>query len=260
MRSLLLVPAFMLCALLPAGCGGDAERREQRSTGLQHDIAADPGAWEERCQGSRDAAVCTALGNYHLEHEDRERAHEFWQKGCDFGDGDGCALRGAAVLKGYGVRKNPSVAADLFISGCDRQRKSALSCFSAGRMFERGQGIKKNFVMAGKYYGSGCNLDLPQSCTALGSMFERGRGLRQNLTNAARLYEKACALDHGPACNSLGVMYDKGRGLDRNEDSAKEFFGKACDLGEQRGCSSYKRINEAQLRRRDYGARDGGGT
>lgn len=266
MKSALILPAIMLCVLLPAGCGGEARHQESgpvpQTADPQPDSgpAPDPEALEDRCHGSRDGAACTALGNYHLERMDHEHAHEFWQKGCDFGDGDGCARRGEAVLKGHGVRRNPSIAADLFISGCDRQRRHALSCFNAGQMLERGQGIKKNYVMAGKYYGTGCNLDLPQSCTALGSMFERGRGLRQNHANAARLYAKACSLDHGPACNSLGMMYDKGRGLDRNEDSAKEFFGRACDLGEQRGCSSYKRINETQLKRSQGHDDRSGGT
>jgi hypothetical protein len=103
-----------------------------------------------------NAFICSDLGA----KTKGRRAVEFYQKGCDGGDGWGCFLLGSAYQEGQdsGVEQDLGRAASAFQKACDLKEclNCAYSCDLLGHMYEDGTGVEKDPAKALELYKQGC--------------------------------------------------------------------------------------------------------
>jgi hypothetical protein len=133
--------------------------------------------------------------------DDDPRASAFYQRACDSGEMNACALLGACYWTGTcGLTKDGSHGVDLYQKACD-----------GGDM---------------------------EACGVLGTCYEQGGcGLTKNSGRAVSLYEKACAGGDMGMCNNLGVCYQQGQcGLVKDDARAIGLYRKACKGGDPGAC------------------------
>jgi hypothetical protein len=133
--------------------------------------------------------------------DDDPSAGAYYQKACDLGVMEGCALLGGCYWTGTcGVVKDARHGFGLYEKACDGGDMGA--CGQLGVCYEVG----------------GC-------------------GLLKSGEKAVRMYEKACTGGEVGMCNNLGVCYNKGQcGLGKNETRAAELYAMACKGGESSAC------------------------
>ncbi|TKX28324.1 hypothetical protein CQA38_08110 [Campylobacter sp. MIT 12-5580] len=150
--------------------------------------------------------ACSVVAVAYDFNEKYHEAASFFQKGCNFGHGAGCAELGILYYEGWGVRQSFEKAASFTQKACDLGH--GFGCGQIARLYALGEGVKQDFKKSFSFAQKGCDLNDALGCGILGILYEGGWG-----------------------------------GVKQNKAKAKEYFGKACDLGEQVGCDGYKRLN-----------------
>jgi uncharacterized protein len=132
---------------------------------------------------------------------------DFCQKRCDDGRADDCRRLGVAFQLGKGkVPQDEKRAAFLFEKGC--ALRSAMSCVSAGQMYEYEHGVDRDFGKAAGYYEKACDAGYPPGCYNFAIMLENGRGVVRNVEKAIANYEVACRAGAQTACGKAKELRD----------------------------------------------------
>ncbi|MDA3046194.1 hypothetical protein OFO10_03400 [Campylobacter sp. VBCF_06 NA8] len=217
---------------------------------------------------------------YYIIKANRHKAQEFYKKGCNLNDYQGCYLYGYNLLveEYYKAMNrenfNYNDAIELLLKACDNgysracdklgskgvelldllkscDTNNATNCVKAGDIyyngFQLGENIQYNHVIvsnkrkAVELVKKSCELNDPWGCNYLGYIYDKGEAIRQDDDLAVKFYKKSCELGHGQACLNLGYAYETGKlGVNKDIPKAHEYFGLACDYGKNQACEKYK--------------------
>ncbi len=171
---------------------------------------------------------------------------KIFQKFIDDGleDGDVLEILGEAYYKGYGVKRDPNKAVQLYRQAYELNNKS-YAAFELGRIyFDQWE----NYHEAKKWFEitvAQNSFDKSWASFYLGDMYLNGLGVRQDCTKALPYFESSKDTIFESLTN-IGIMYATGCGVEKDTIKAKEYFGQSCDKGDQDGCDEYKKLNMGQ--------------
>ena len=200
-----------------------------------------------------NSLVCFEMGLEYNNKGDYKKANEYYEMGCNLGDGGSCNNLGINYKNGDGVLVDIDKAKEFFQRACDLNigiakkgcdLKDGKSCFILGDRYGEGDGIKKDLKEANKYYQKACDLNNDaDGCASLGYNYKYGYGITKDLTLANKYNKKACDAGSGRGCNYLGVNYRDGAGFEKNMQNAYSYFKKSCyDYNYARGCTNLGEI------------------
>ena len=152
-------------------------------------------ACQARCEQGKQAASCYDMG-IRMQRGVRlvtGEANEFHEKACELGHGRACAVLGANLDKGIGVRaRDPGEALASFVRAC--KLRDSWGCFNAAwsDLLSR----EHARVVAGwKRLDEACNLGNARACNAIGVAYRRGEfGQRVDRELARGQFARACEL------------------------------------------------------------------
>ncbi len=198
----------LLAALLVRGARG-VPPMDAAGDALAGEATGDGEALRKACEGKqtdggRNAKACTTLALRQLAAPaiaaaDERRAVEWLERGCQGGDGAGCAMLGSILFRGRG-----SIAPD--------------------------------YARAYKTSRRGCELGDDNGCYDQACALVAARGVEKNAPLAAAMLERLCKKDVAQACGSLGMLYYVGDGVKHDPKRATELLEQACKGGDTRSC------------------------
>jgi TPR repeat protein/serine/threonine protein kinase len=206
------------------------------------DEAKDPAAACQRACAGLPAACIThgdLVRRYSIGDKPLEDAKASYKKGCDGGEQRGCRAY-ASLLE----RTEPSKAADLYKTACDKG--DAAACTLLGVLHEEGRGVTRDASRALSLYNQACKATDKLGCAYQAFILAEGLGVRQDEGRAADLAKEAanwlameCDASHPKQCVALGSMLASGMGgAKKDEAKALELMQKACDASEPSGCAN----------------------
>lgn len=144
-------------------------------------------------------------------------------------DVEGMFRLGRLYLTGLGVQRDPPAACQLFYRAALRGHPDAEG--KLGNCFYLGEGTTKDHQAAFAWYMKSAQAGSPLAQWFVASMYEQGDGVPQSDSNAVAWYAKAAAQNVPYAMAELGNHLRLGRGVAWNEPAAMQWFGKAAGLG-----------------------------
>ena len=215
-----------------------------------------------------NSLVCFEMGLEYNNKGDYKKANEYYEMGCNLGDGGSCSHLGINYKNGNGVLADINKAKEFFQRACDLnigiacqnlanlywlEKKidsaainyekacnlgMAKSCGYASELFKDDANIFKDLKKAIEFAKKGCDLKDGKSCFILGDRYGEGDGIKKDLKEANKYYQKACDLNNdADGCASLGYNYKYGYGITKDLTLANKYNKKACDAGSGRGCN-----------------------
>ena len=215
-----------------------------------------------------NSLVCFEMGLEYNNKGDYKKANEYYEMGCNLGDGGSCNNLGINYKNGDGVLVDIDRAKEFFQRACDLnigiacqnlanlywlEKKidsaainyekacnlgMAKSCGYASELFKDDANIFKDLKKAIEFAKKGCDLKDGKSCFILGDRYGEGDGIKKDLKEANKYYQKACDLNNdADGCASLGYNYKYGYGITKDLTLANKYNKKACDAGSGRGCN-----------------------
>ena len=215
-----------------------------------------------------NSLVCFEMGLEYNNKGDYKKANEYYEMGCNLGDGGSCNNLGINYKNGDGVLVDIDKAKEFFQRACDLnigiacqnlanlywlEKKidsaainyekacnlgMAKSCGYASELFKDDANIFKDLKKAIEFAKKGCDLKDGKSCFILGDRYGEGDGIKKDLKEANKYYQKACDLNNdADGCASLGYNYKYGYGITKDLTLANKYNKKACDAGSGRGCN-----------------------
>jgi TPR repeat protein len=153
---------------------------------------------------SKQAKACTALALRQfaasaITAADERRAVEWLERGCQGGDGAGCALLGSTLFRGRGA-------------------------------------VAPDYARAFRASRRGCELGDDNACYDQACALVAARGVEKNSLLAASMFERLCRKNFAQACGSLGMLYYVGDGVKHDPKHATELLDQACKGGDTRSC------------------------
>lgn len=136
-----------------------------------------------------------------------------------------------------GVQRDADRAANYFQKGCIFGNAEA--CMNAGQLFAGFEtAISKNFkisIFKAMYFlDKACKGDIADACRNASIIAYRGRhGYPVDEKKALAFARKACHLNNGPSCKDVSLMYEKGIGTEKNAKLAKRYYDKFIDIRDQ---------------------------
>lgn len=229
------------------GCeGGVVESCRNRSymmsIGLGTDYRPEEGLalLKEACDmGS--ARACRDVGSVLAVPEDGnlEPSLEYFARGCDGGDTDGCAGLGVLLWDlEEGTRREE--AQPLLEASC--RDFSGIGCNFLGYIHEFGDAIdgplEPDVATAMAYYTRACEFHPPYGCNQVAVMLlDDGNVSDEVRTEALALLESSCSQQDPSSCANLGLLYSAGLVVDGDPEIADAYHKKACELGSLNSCA-----------------------
>ncbi len=158
-----------------------------------------------------------------------------YDRACQGGDADGCAMVGILYFKGEGGPRDAARARHYLDLACDSG--SGGGCREAGVFAYQGIGGKQDVAMARKRFEKGCELGHGGACAAAGDYVARAEDGPRSATAALPLYQSACRLGHGDGCLQLGALLLRGGEVPADGEAALTAFTGACERGLIPGCA-----------------------
>lgn len=182
-------------------------------------------ACEKECERG-NAAACSRAGKA-LDGTPL-RAMGLYQRGCDGGDGAGCAALAAMYRTGRGVQPDAQRAFAYENAACERRHGA--SCLSLARAFERGAaGLVDSKRMADDMartlplYFKACDTGQAQGCSELARLYLWGVGTKADPVGGAVLAQRGCDKGDPAGCALLGYLYQVGWGVTADATRAADF-------------------------------------
>jgi len=163
---------------------------------------------------------------------DPARAAHYFEKACEFGNGDGCA--NLAVEYFHSNLDGTPVDIGRALSTLEQAgpaSKNGRFCFIVGFACEAGRGRTLDTVKAREFYEEGAEFGNLEACKNLARMQLGGQGGPPDHAAAASWLQKAADMRDGPSCLYLARMYHTGDGVQQNEQKAVALLQEASDLG-----------------------------
>lgn len=118
-------------------------------------------------------------------------------------------------------------AIEFYQKGCDLGEGKA--CFELGGIYERGEGVVQSFARSADFNLKACEENEGPACCDAGDYFSSGKGVKKSITKALELFQKGCSVDHGCGCNKVAEIYHYGEGeVSKSIQKAKEFYAESC--------------------------------
>lgn len=111
------------------------------------------------------------------------------------GDARSQYAMGVMAENGFGMPKNPKVAADWYLKAAKQGNIDAQ--YNLGAMYEHGIGIPVNYVEAARWYRPAAESGDIDALSNLGVLYETGKGVKQDKILALALYNVSVALANG---------------------------------------------------------------
>ena len=96
--------------------------------------------------------------------------------------------------------------------------------YSMGVLYENGFGVEKNPPLAATWYLKSAEQGNSDAQYNLGAMHEHGTGIPVNYIEAARWYRPAAEAGDVDALSNLGVLYEKGQGVAQDKVLAMALY------------------------------------
>ncbi len=166
------------------------------------------------------ATSCLILGDYYSKLNNKDKAIEYYSKGCDLNNSVSC-YRLAYIDK--------KSSANHLLKACKLDYPKA--CFDLGALYYK----KNDYMNAEKFLDKSCNLKYTKGCYLLAKIYLKDS---KNIDKALNYLDKSCKLDIENACLYIGYVYYSGKGVKKDKNKALEYFKYACDkLNSGKGCS-----------------------
>ncbi len=170
----------------------------------EHGVPRDPASARqiatEACP--RIPAGCTLVGLAESrEFNNAMEAHKWLRRGCDAGDGAGCAAAAYQALNGGIAREAKGVPID----------------------------VKLGIALATR----ACDLETPIGCALLARVLDEGIGIARDRVRAAQLAARACSADEPAGCViAANIAAHEGKQAD-----ADAYRARSCTLGNRAACA-----------------------
>lgn len=110
------------------------------------------------------------------------------------GDARSQYAMGVMAENGFGMPKNPKLAADWYLKAAKQGNTDAQ--YNLGAMHEHGVGIPVNYVQAARWYRPAAESGDIDALSNLGVLYEKGQGVKQDKILAMALYNVSVAYDN----------------------------------------------------------------
>lgn len=187
---------------------------------------------ERECEAGA-AAACTRAGR--LSSGDWLRAVALLQRGCERGDGAGCAELSELFRAGKGVKPDAQRAFRLQTQACERRH--APSCLSLARAYEASAAglkdaprINQELGRATLLFLRACEAGAAEACGDLSRLYLWGAGVKVDALGGAVLAQRACDKGDFASCRLLGHLYEVGLGVQKDGLRASDLYRKAKNL------------------------------
>jgi uncharacterized protein len=165
--------------------------------------------------------------------KDPAKSRDLAVKACENKVATGCTLAGLV----YSSAMNDAVAAQKWLQrGCDEG--DGAGCAALAVQFFRGglpgeaQGISKSPQRGVELATRACDLDAPMGCSLLAKALANGDGVPQDLRRARELAMKACSDSDAAGC-SIAAQIARAEG---NNEAATKLLERSCSLGNAVAC------------------------
>ena len=111
------------------------------------------------------------------------------------GDARSQYAMGVMAENGFGMPKNPRLAADWYLKAAKQGNTDAQ--YNLGAMYEHGVGIPVNYVEAARWYTPAAEQGDIDALSNLGVLYETGKGVKQDKILAMALYNVSVAYARG---------------------------------------------------------------
>ena len=111
------------------------------------------------------------------------------------GDARSQYAMGVMAENGFGMPKNPRLAADWYLKAAKQGNTDAQ--YNLGAMYEHGTGIPVNYVEAARWYRPAAAAGDIDALSNLGVLYEKGLGVKQDKILALALYNVSVAYADG---------------------------------------------------------------
>jgi len=180
-----------------------------------------------------NSLACFEMGLEYNSNGDYKKANEYFEMGCNLGDGGSCSHLGVNYQMGNGVLADINKAKEFYQKACDL--KDGLTCKSLANLYR----LEKNIDSAAINYEKACNLDMAESCGYASELFKDDANSFKDLKKAIEFAKRGCDLKDGKSCFILGAGYGEGDGIKKDLKEANKYYQKACDLNNGAdGCAS----------------------
>lgn len=180
-----------------------------------------------------NSLACFELGLEYSNKGDYKKANEYYEMGCNLGDGGSCSRLGVNYQMGNGVLADINKAKEFFQRACDLN--IGIACQNLANLYR----LEKNIDSAAINFEKACNLDMAESCGYASELFKDDANIFKNLKKAIEFAKKGCDLKDGKSCFNLGTGYGEGDGIKKDLKEANKYYQKACDLNNDAdGCAS----------------------
>ncbi len=185
-------------------------------------------ACEKECERA-NAAACSRAGK--ALDATPLRAMGLYQRGCDGGDGAGCAALSAMYRAGRGVQPDAQRAFAYENAACERRHGP--SCLAMARAFEHGAAslvdskrVAQDMERALPLYFKACDAGVAQGCSELARLYLWGVGTKADPVGGAVLAQRGCDKGDPAGCALLSYLYQVGWGVTADGTRAADFARK----------------------------------
>ena len=121
---------------------------------------------------SRSTSALLALGQICLNNGDSDKAFSFFESAARGGSSEAINMVGRAYERGWGVRRNATLAARYFAAAAEAG--SGWAMFNLADLHLRGDGVEKNVVFSYTLYVEAARNGVPKALNMLGLLHEEG--------------------------------------------------------------------------------------
>ena len=191
---------------------------------------------------SKHAESCTLLGFLYLNGEvvtaDAKQSLDFYTRGCDDKDVNGCIGAADVLSRGLEGRTIDHAAAIPFLEkGC--RMSSGKACYLLGEKYESALGVVQDQTKANDLFVKAfelLNAECPAtgavngtSCHLIGEAYYSARGVQYvDKEKAHQAYKRGCDAGSGDSCFEYGISVNMGNGTEIDKPAAMKIFHKAC--------------------------------
>jgi TPR repeat protein len=224
---------------LARACSNAAHAYENPSiTGNTPDYSMSREYYQKGCNLG-DGVACHNLANLHIIGRggpaDDKTGVRHLEQACSLNYAAACYRLAVITQRGKVVPSDPVAAADLLQKGCDLG--DAASCHDLGYLYLEGNGVKRDGMTARDLISLSCDQGLPRGCGSLGWLYMQEKsGI--DYDKALELLQTACAGDDAPSCSNLGYLIETGNGVAADPARAAQYYSKACHGGDLLGCGN----------------------